>query len=185
MPPLGDPLTRSLNPPLAVDVVRYVGDPVVVVVARTAAQAVDAAELVDVDYAPLPAVASLATALLPGAALVHGDTPGNVAFDDEEMNSGGIDAALANAEILVHRRFVHSRVAQGAMEPRAAVVVPDGTGFIAYISTQAPHIVRYLLSRGSGIPESSSGSLPRTLAAASGASSSTPRSWYFCCWPAP
>jgi carbon-monoxide dehydrogenase large subunit len=153
MPPLGDPLTRSLNPPLAVDEVRYVGDPVVVVVARTHAQAIDAAELVNIDYTPLPAVASLANALLPDAPLVHADTPGNVAFDDEEMNSGDIDAALANAEILVRRTFVHARVAPGAMEPRAAVVVPDGGGFIAHISTQAPHIVRYLLSKGSGIPE--------------------------------
>ena len=66
---------------LAIGKVRHVGDPVAVVIATTKQAAKDAAELLDIDYQDLPAVASLADAVKPGASLVHDEVPGNVCYD--------------------------------------------------------------------------------------------------------
>ncbi|MGZ4444153.1 MAG: xanthine dehydrogenase family protein molybdopterin-binding subunit [Nocardioidaceae bacterium] len=152
LPGLGPAAPESL-PPLAVGTVRYVGQPVAVVVARTAAEAADAADLVDVDYEELPVLPSLAAALAADAPLVHEGRPGNQATREVEQHHGDVEAALAAADVVVTRRFVANRVTPGAMEPRAAVVAPDGDGFTAWVSTQTPHIARFLLAKGAGLPE--------------------------------
>jgi aerobic carbon-monoxide dehydrogenase large subunit len=152
LPGLGPSAPEAL-PALAVDVVRYVGQPVAVVVARTAAEAADAADLVDIEYDELAVVSSLAEAMKSDAPLLHEGKPGNQATDEVALAAGDVEAAIADADVVVRRRFVANRVTPGAMEPRASVVVPDGDGFTAWISTQAPHIVKFLLAKGSGIPE--------------------------------
>ncbi len=137
---------------VATDTVRYVGEAVAVVVARTAAAAVDAAELVDLDYDDLPSINDAEAALADEALLLHEGTASNQASDDRE-GAGDVDAALAAADVVLTRRFEQPRVFPAAMEPRSVVVAPEGDGFTAWVSTQTPHIVRYFMAQGAGIDE--------------------------------
>ena len=137
-------------PLVAVETVRYVGDPVAVVVARSLAEAVDAAELIDVDYDDLPPVADVMAALAEGAPQLQPDVAGNVA-EDEERVTGDVDEAFAGADVVVRRRFEQPRVFIAAMEPRAAIAHPTADGFTVWISTQVPHIAKHFLAKGSGI----------------------------------
>ena len=142
---------RPAAPLLATDRVRYPGECVAVVVARTRGQAVDALEAVDVDYEPLPVVGDAESAAA-GERLVHDDQPGNLA-GDASRSEGDVDAALAASDVVVRRRFSLARVAPTAMEPRAVTVTPDGDGFVVRCSTQSPHISRWLLARAVELPE--------------------------------
>ncbi|HSR25246.1 MAG TPA: molybdopterin cofactor-binding domain-containing protein, partial [Candidatus Eisenbacteria bacterium] len=139
--------------PLAVGKVRFAGEPVVAVVARTEAAAVDALEAVAVDYDPLPVVGDPAAAPEAGP-LVHDTVPGNVCFEHEH-SAGDLAAAFAAAVVVVRRRFALPRVAPVAMEPRSVVAVPDGDGYTVWSSTQTPHLVRHELARATGIPAAS------------------------------
>jgi carbon-monoxide dehydrogenase large subunit len=144
---------RPAAPLLAAERVRYPGEAVAVVVARTRAQAVDALEAVDVDYEPLPVVGD-ADAAATGERLVHDDQPGNIA-GDTSRSEGDVEAALAGSDVVVRRRFSLARVAPTAMEPRSVTVVPDGDGYLVRMSTQTPHISRWMLARAAGLPEES------------------------------
>ena len=93
----GAPAFVSPQPLLAQDRVRYVGDPVAFVVAESLSQAKDAAELIDIEYEPLPAVVSAEAALMPGAPAVWDDNPGNEAFTHEAGNRAAVEAAFARA----------------------------------------------------------------------------------------
>jgi carbon-monoxide dehydrogenase large subunit len=137
---------------LATDTVRYVGEAVAVVVARSAAAAVDAAELVDVDYDDLPAITDAEAALGDDAPLLHVGMSSNKASDDRE-GAGDVDAAIAAAEVVLTRRFEQPRVFPAAMEPRSVVVAPEGDGFTAWVSTQTPHIVRHFLAIAADMSE--------------------------------
>ncbi len=137
---------------IAVDIVRYVGDPVAAVVARSTTEAVDAAELVDVDYDPLPSVTDVDAALADDAPGLHDQRADNVVLSSER-NDGDVEAAFADADVVIRRRFEQPRVFVAAMEPRAVVAHPTPEGYTVWISSQVPHIVRFLLAQGSGIPE--------------------------------
>lgn len=137
---------------IATDTVRYVGDPVAVVVARSITEAVDAAELVDVDYDPLPSVTAVDAALADDAPILHSQRDDNVVLSSERSD-GDVEAAFAQADVVVRRRFEQPRVFTAAMEPRAVVAQPTPEGYTVWVSTQVPHIVRFLLAQGSGIPE--------------------------------
>jgi aerobic carbon-monoxide dehydrogenase large subunit len=139
-------------PLVATDTVRYVGEAVAVVVARSAVAGFDAAELVDVDYDPLPAATDVLAALSDGAPQLHASAERNVVYDTEK-HRGDVDAAFADAAVVVRRRFEQPRVFCAAIEPRAVTVQPEGDGFTVWISSQVPHIARYMLAQGSGIPE--------------------------------
>src|SRR5439155_19414680 len=89
------------QPLLAQNRVRYVGDPVAFVVAETLHQAKDAAELIAVEYEPVPAVISAEAALAPGAPSVWDDNPGNEAFTHEAGNKAAVEAAFARAAHIV------------------------------------------------------------------------------------
>jgi len=117
----GAPAGKIRFPALTQDKVRWVGDYVAFVVAETREQAMDAAELIAVDYEMLPAVVSNEAALAPGAPLVWQDRPDNICFVHPEGNRAATDAALAKADRIVKRRFVINRVTAAAMEPRGAV----------------------------------------------------------------
>jgi carbon-monoxide dehydrogenase large subunit len=127
------------RPPLAHDVVRFVGDAVAVVLADTIAQAVDAAEHVVVDYEPLPALADSAAALRPDAAAVYAEVPGNAAF---RRVVGDRTTILANAEVVVTATMINQRVASAPMEPDGALAVPDAETVTVWASTQRVHQVR-------------------------------------------
>ncbi|MGN9913051.1 xanthine dehydrogenase family protein molybdopterin-binding subunit [Phytohabitans sp. LJ34] len=146
------------RPPLAVDEVRHVGEPVAVVVARDAASAADALAAIDVDYEPLPVVMEMDEALGEGAALVHADKGTNKSYtwvyDSAEAGTGQpIDPAFAGAEVVLKRRYVQQRLIPAFMEPRSVVVDPTADQITVWSSTQVPHFVRIFLTLITGVPE--------------------------------
>ena len=139
--------------PLATDEVRYVGDAVAVVVARSRYEAADALEAIEVDYEPLPAVLDMEEALK-DEVLVHSDKGTNKSFR-WPFDGGDYDAAKAKADVVVKRRFIQQRLIPAAMEPRGVVVEPIAAAneFTMYTTTQIPHILRVMLAIVTGIPE--------------------------------
>ena len=117
----GSPLLQTNRMPLVSDKVRYVGDAVAFVVAETVAQARDAAEAVQVDIEPLPAVTNAAEAAKPGAPQLYDHIPNNVALDFHYGDTAKIDAAFAGAAHVTKLDIVNTRVAVVAMEPRVGL----------------------------------------------------------------
>jgi carbon-monoxide dehydrogenase large subunit len=156
--PVTEDIVLPNHPPLAVDEVRHAGEPVAVVVARDRASALDALAAIDVDYEPLPVVLDMEAALVPGAALVHADKGTNKSytwiFDSAQAGSGGsVDDVLADAEVVIRRRYRQQRLIPAFMEPRSVVVDPTGDQTTIWSSTQIPHIVRFLMAVVTGTPE--------------------------------
>jgi carbon-monoxide dehydrogenase large subunit len=147
-------LKIAVYPQLATDVVRYVGDCVAVVVAETRYQAQDAVDLIDVDYEPLPAVVDPLKAAAKGAPQLHADIPGNQAFH-WTVAGGDVDAAFAKADVIVKDRIIQQRLIPTAMEPRATLArYVAATGELTvWNTTQNPHILRFLGSLITGVPE--------------------------------
>ncbi|MEJ3749456.1 xanthine dehydrogenase family protein molybdopterin-binding subunit [Actinomycetes bacterium KLBMP 9797] len=146
------------HPPLAVDEVRHVGEPVAVVIARDAATAVDALASIDVEYEPLPVVMDMEEALAEDARLVHADKGTNKSytwvFDSAESGTGeAVDSAFADAEVVLTRRYVQQRLIPAFMEPRSVVCDPTGDQVTLWSSTQIPHVLRVLLALVTGLPE--------------------------------
>jgi carbon-monoxide dehydrogenase large subunit len=141
-------------PCIATDIVRYVGDIVAVVVAENAYQAHDALDLIDVDYESLPAVVDPQQATASGAPLVHDSVPGNQAFH-WVVSGGDVDTAFASAEVVVKDRIVQQRLIPTAMETRSAVAqwTPATGELTLWNTTQNPHIVRFIGSIVTGVPE--------------------------------
>ncbi|HZM34987.1 MAG TPA: xanthine dehydrogenase family protein molybdopterin-binding subunit [Burkholderiales bacterium] len=117
LPNLKNPARRSLS----TDKVRFVGDPIACVVAETALQARDAAEAVEVDIEPLPAVTTAAEALAPGAPQLYDDVPGNVACDFHHGDREKVAAAFASASHTVKLDLKATRMVAAPIEPRAAI----------------------------------------------------------------
>lgn len=152
----GSPMAEPTHPPLAAERVRFVGEPVAIVVARSRAEARAGAQLVEVDYDTLPVVASLTAATADGAALVHEVAPGNICFDWEIGDRAATDAAFAGAEHVVSLDLVNQRLIPNAMEPRAALAEYDAGSdqTTLYTTSQNPHLIRLLLGAFvMGIPE--------------------------------
>jgi aerobic carbon-monoxide dehydrogenase large subunit len=142
-------VVRPHFPALALDRARFCGEGVALVVAETIAQAKDAAELIVVDYEPLPATVGTRQARAPDAARVHEAAPGNVAFSWEAGDKAGVDAAFLRAHRVVGVELVNNRVVIGAMETRGALGLYDaGSGrFTLYTATQMPHGIRHDLAK--------------------------------------
>lgn len=147
MPLLPAELSR---PPLARDVVRFVGDIVAAVVAETRAQAVDAAELVIVDYDPLPTLVDPEAALADDAPALFTDHGSNLAI---HLQFGEDDPAiLEDADVVVEARFVNQRVAPVPMEPNGILVEVEGEDRLTvHVPTQGPHGVRDTLAGALGL----------------------------------
>jgi carbon-monoxide dehydrogenase large subunit len=139
---------RTKRPPLAIDRVRYVGERVAVVIAATEELARDAAELITIDYEALPVVVQAQDAVRPGAALVHDEIPGNVAFTLRMGNAEAADPAFAQAQHVTRLSLVNNRITAVTMEPRGCIADYDaGTGrYTLYTSTQNVHGVRHGLA---------------------------------------
>jgi aerobic carbon-monoxide dehydrogenase large subunit len=150
----GSDLKIGVYPPMALDTVRYVGDAVAVVVAESQHQACDALELIEVSYEPLPAVTDPERASQPGAPQLHPDAPNNQAFH-WVVTGGDVDAAFAGAEVVVKERIVQQRLIPTAIEPRAALAqwLPATGELTLWNTTQNPHIVRFICSVVTGVPE--------------------------------
>ncbi|MGI5323460.1 xanthine dehydrogenase family protein molybdopterin-binding subunit [Actinomadura nitritigenes] len=140
------------HPPMAVDEVRYVGEPVACVVARDRYAAFDALEEIDVDYEPLPAVVDMEAAVADGADLVHEGLGTNTSYT-WVFENGDLDAAMRDAPVVLERRYVQQRLIPTAMEPRSVLCVPEGDEFTLYSATQIPHILRLMLATVTGIGE--------------------------------
>ncbi|WKN47934.1 xanthine dehydrogenase family protein molybdopterin-binding subunit [Nocardioides sp. Arc9.136] len=147
--------------PVAIDRVAFAGEVVAVVVARSAAEARDAAELVDVEYDDLPAALDLKEAAA-DTVLAHPDLGTNKSaywvFDSAEAGTGGdVEQAIAQARgdgIVLEREYRQQRLIPAFMEPRSTVVDPTGEQLTVWSSTQIPHILRFALAATTGIPES-------------------------------
>lgn len=153
--PVTEDIVLPEHPPIAVDEVRYAGDPVAVVVARERYAAADALETIEVDYTPLPPVLDLEAALVEGAPLVHADKGTNRCYDWPLATGESYRAVRQRADVVLERRYLQQRLIPNAMEPRAVVVTPlDASGeYTLYSATQIPHILRIMLSVVTGVPE--------------------------------
>ncbi len=121
----GSDMPKPVQPPLAIDKVRYVGDPVAIVVAETAYQAKDAAEAVFLDIESLPAVTRAAEAVKPDASQLYDATPGNVVLDFHHGETEAVDKAFREAAHVVSMAIDNPRVVVNALEPRAAIAEYD------------------------------------------------------------
>jgi carbon-monoxide dehydrogenase large subunit len=138
---------------ITIDKARFVGDIVAAVVAESRAVAEDAAELVEVDYEPLPAVTNQEAAMQPGAPLLHDDVPQNTAFT--WTLTGGDQSVFDAAEVKVQVRLVNQRLVSNFMETRGVLAQwqPITGELTVWTSTQIPHLVRLQLTRALSVPE--------------------------------
>src|SRR5574341_569403 len=134
--------------------VRYVGEPVALVVAETAAQAQDAAESIGVEYRELPAAVTAQEALAPGAPQLHDEVPGNLVLDYSGGDEAATNAAFAKAARVVKLSAYHTRVVGNPMEPRAAMGSFDPASGVYYLhaTTQGVGPMRGQLSAMLGVP---------------------------------
>ncbi|MGB0631121.1 MAG: xanthine dehydrogenase family protein molybdopterin-binding subunit [Alphaproteobacteria bacterium] len=146
--PDGQPMKYRPQPPLALGRVRYVGDPVALIVADTLDQATDAAEAVMVDYGPLPSITDTAQTVDADAPLVWDDYPDNVSGLYQAGDAAATDKAFETAHRVIKRRFTISRVFAHYMEARGAVGAydPREDRFLLHADVQYPHRVRQLLA---------------------------------------
>ena len=150
LPPAMPMLNTSMTRPwLADGVVRFVGEPVVAVVAETREQAVDAAERVMIDYDPLPALVDPAAAAEDGAPLLFPEAGSNVSFD---LSFGRDESLFDGCEVVVRRRIVNQRVAPCPLEVRAAAAQWGDDGRVTFWSSnQGPHGVKDALVGALGL----------------------------------
>src|SRR6185437_6619746 len=143
----GSPMAEPPHPVLAVGKVRHVGDPVAVVIAETKQAARDAAELIEIDYTDLPAAATMAAALAPGAAEVHDGVAGNLCYDWHIGDKDVVDGVFAKAPHVVRLDLTNNRLVPNAMEPRAAIGDFDTSSgdYTLYTTSQNPHVIRLLM----------------------------------------
>ncbi len=139
--------SRMKEPPrhaLAVERVRHVGDGVAIVLAETLEQARAAAELIEVDYEPLPAVTDAVEALAPGAPQIWPEIPGNLGLDWELGDRAAAEAAIARAAHVARLTLVNNRIVVNSMEPRGVVAAydPGHERFTVWSSTQGSHALR-------------------------------------------
>ena len=163
--PIGTPFPSPEHRAVAVDTVRFVGDPVAVVVARDRYVARDAADAIVVDYEPLPAVVDPEKAMSGESAVLHADFPNNVALGPLPSGTGvgrkgavddtGVEAAFESADVVVAQRMVNQRLAPSSIEARGVVAhyEPGREALTIWSSSQNPHILRTFVARMLGLGE--------------------------------
>ncbi|HEY7763449.1 MAG TPA: xanthine dehydrogenase family protein molybdopterin-binding subunit [Aestuariivirgaceae bacterium] len=149
----GSPMKVGPHPALAQGKVRYVGDHVAIVVAKTKAQAKAAGELVRVSYGELPAVVDPADAQKSGGPPVHDLAPNNTVFEWALGDKAATDGAFARASHVTKMNIVNNRLVPNAIEPRAAIGSYDAASdhFTLYTTSQNPHVARLVISAFVGI----------------------------------
>lgn len=144
----GEPMKEPGHPVLAQGKVRHVGDPIAAIVAESAAEARDAAEMIEVDIEELPAVIDMRAALN-GGPLVHDDLETNLCYDWGfiEDNKDEVDAAIKKAPHVTRLDLTNNRLVPNAMEPRVAVGDYNSSNdeSILYTTSQNPHVIRLLM----------------------------------------
>ncbi|HEY9474760.1 MAG TPA: molybdopterin cofactor-binding domain-containing protein [Mycobacteriales bacterium] len=142
--------------PIAEQELVYEGEPVAIVVAENRYIVADAAALVELDVEILPAVIDLDEAVRPGSVTAHLSGPDNVAWDVTLPGRGDVDAAFAEAAVVVRERIVQQRVTAAPMESRAILADFDVSGgeLTVWTSSQMPHFIRMYLAEALDVPES-------------------------------
>jgi len=145
----GTPMYLPRYPVLAIDRVRWVGDPVVFVVAETVAQAMDASELVSVDYDPLEAVVATSRAIEAGAPRLYDDCEDNLCFEQSAGDKAAVNEGFAAAAHVIKHHFVINRVTAAPLEPRGVVAhySKSDRRFTVHTPTQRPHSFRAQLAK--------------------------------------
>ena len=162
--PIGTPFPSPDHRAVAVDTVRYSGEPVAVVVARDRYVARDAADAIVVSYDPLPAVVDVEQAMTGQPTVIHPDFKNNLAValvpsgtgvapDGSKVDDSALEAAFAKAEVVISQRMVNQRLAPNTMEPRGVVAhFEPGKGTMTiWSSTQNPHILRTFIAALTGL----------------------------------
>ena len=149
----GEPFAFAPQPLLARGKVRFAGEPVALIVAETRAQALDAAELIAVDYAPLPAVTTPEAARALGAPQIAEEVPGNVCLDWRAGDSAAVAQAFSRAAHRVTMRFQNHRIVTNPMEPRGVVGAYDAgeDRYTVHLSSQNLHGNRDMTARWLGV----------------------------------
>ncbi|MDE2006790.1 MAG: xanthine dehydrogenase family protein molybdopterin-binding subunit [Rhodospirillales bacterium] len=152
-PHTGTPFVFAPQTLLADGAVRYVGEPMALVVAESRAQALDAAEAIAIAYDPLPAVVTADAALVPGAPLVHPDVAGNLSVAWETGDAASVAAAFVGAAHRVRLRLTLPRVHSQPMEPRGAVGAfdPASGRYTLHVSSQSLHVNRDATAAALGV----------------------------------
>ena len=163
--PIGTPFPSPDHRAVANDVVRYVGEPVAVVVARDRYVARDAADAIRVEYEELPAVIDPEEAMKGSPAVIHKDFANNHAVGPFHSGTGvdadgnaddtAIDQAFADADVTIQQRMVNQRLAPTSIEPRGVVAhyEPGKDAMTVWSSTQNPHILRTFIALLTGLGE--------------------------------
>src|SRR6266566_4877746 len=161
--PIGTPFPSPAHRAVATDTVRYAGEPVAVVVASNRYIARDAADAIEVDFDPLPAVVDPELAMTGKPTMIHADFPNNLAValvpsgtgvtPDGKVDDSAIERAFAAAEVVISQRMVNQRLVPNAMEPRGVVAhYEPGKGTMTiWSSTQNPHILRTFIAALNGL----------------------------------
>ncbi len=149
----GHPIPKPVQMALATEKVRYVGDPIAVVVAETAKQAKDAAEAVMPDIEMLPAVTTARDAAAPGAPLLYEEVPGNVILDWKFGDRAKVDAAFAAAAHVTKLAIRNSRIVVCPMEPRSAVADFDDGRYVFRVGCQGAFGLRNAITNVLGVPK--------------------------------
>ena len=149
-------MKMALRPVLAHDRVRFVGEPVAVVVATDRYAARDAVDLIEVDYEPLTPVVNPEKALEKGAPVLHEQYTDNIAYR-WELEGGDVQGAFKSADKIIKQRIVNQRLIPVAMEPRGVVAdyMRGEKQLTVWSSTQIPHLLRTQLAVMLGVAESS------------------------------
>ncbi len=143
------------RPALAHGKVRFVGEAFALIVAETAAQAVDAAELIVVEYQDLPAVVDAEMALAPDAPQLHDDVPGNLVFESEAGNEAEVAAAFSRAAHITRLKVVSTRVAPSPLEPRACMATYDPArgAYTLHVCMQGSTFLRWQMGTYTGLSD--------------------------------
>src|SRR5258705_4055949 len=161
--PIATPFPSPPHRAVAVDVVRYAGEPVAVVVASNRYAARDAADAIVVDIDPLPAVVDTERAMTGQPTVIHPDFPNNLAVAlvpsgtgvsaDGTVDDTAVEKAFAAADVVVSQRMVNQRLVPNAMEPRGVVAhfEPGKGSMTIWSSTQNPHILRTMIAAMTGL----------------------------------
>jgi carbon-monoxide dehydrogenase large subunit len=162
--PIGTPFPSPPHYAVAVDTVRYAGEPVALVIASDRYVARDAADAITVTYDHLPAVVDTELAMTGKPTVIHPDFPNNlavplvpsgtgVAADLSSVDDTAINKAFAEAEVVISQRMVNHRLVPNAMEPRGVVAhwEPGKDTMTIWSSTQNPHILKTMIAAMNGL----------------------------------
>ena len=162
--PIGTPFPSPPHHAVAVDTVRYAGEPVAVVIASDRYVARDAADAIVVWYDPLPAVIDPELAMTGKPTVIHPDFPNNLAValvpsgtgvapDFSVVDNTAVDKAFADAEVVISQRMMNHRLVPNAMEPRGVIAhwEPGKESMTIWSSTQNPHILKTMIAAMNGL----------------------------------